>query len=129
MNKRKIGVLGLSFKSGTDDLRESPLVHMVKRLLGEGCECRIWDENVRLGQLIGSNRQFIEETIPHIGTLLCATLEEALDAAEVVILGTKLADREDLERRLQPGMMVLDLVNLDKQHRIGNNQFYQGICW
>jgi len=129
MNKRKIGVLGLSFKSGTDDLRESPLVHMVKRLLGEGCDCRIWDENVRLGQLIGSNRQFIEETIPHIGTLLCTTLEEALDSAEVVILGTKLADREDLERRLQPGMMVLDLVNLDKQHRVRKNQFYEGICW
>lgn len=129
MNRRKIGVLGLSFKPGTDDLRESPLVHMVKRLLGEGCECRIWDENVRLGQLIGSNRQFIEDTIPHIGTLLCASMDETVDFAEIVILGTKLANREDLERRLKPGVMVLDLVNLDKQHRVRNPQFYEGICW
>jgi len=129
MNRRKIGVIGLSFKSGTDDLRESPLVHMVKLLLGEGCECRIWDESVRLGQLIGSNRQFIEDTIPHIGTLLCASMEEVVDFAEIVILGTKLANREDLERRLKPGAMVLDLVNLDKQHRVQNIQFYEGICW
>jgi GDP-mannose 6-dehydrogenase len=129
MNRRKIGVLGLSFKSGTDDLRESPLVHTVKRLLGEGCECRIWDESVRLGQLVGSNRQFIEDTIPHIGMLLCATMEEAVDFAEIVILGTKLANREDLERRLKPGVMVLDLVNLDKQHRVRSLQFYEGICW
>jgi len=128
-NRRRVGMLGLSFKPGTDDLRESPLVHLVKRLLGEGCECRIWDENVSLGRIIGSNRQFIEDTIPHIGTLLCSTLEEAVESAEVVILGTKLADREHFERHLKPEMMVLDLVNLDKQRRVRNHPFYEGICW
>src|SRR6202012_159925 len=67
---RRVGVLGLSFKPGTDDLRESPMVHLVKRLLGEGCDIKIWDNNVALGQLIGSNRDFIQEYIPHIGSLL-----------------------------------------------------------
>ena len=68
--KRKVGMLGLSFKPSTDDLRESPLVHLAKRLLGEGCELQIWDQSVSLGRLIGSNRQFIEDEIPHIGSLL-----------------------------------------------------------
>src|SRR6195256_6294679 len=92
-NKRRIGVLGLSFKAGTDDLRESPMVHLVKRLLGEGCQCRIWDRNVVLGQLIGSNRQFIENTIPHIGALLCDDLDDVLKSAEVILLGTRELER------------------------------------
>jgi GDP-mannose 6-dehydrogenase len=128
-NKRKVGILGLSFKSGTDDLRESPLVHLVKRLLGEGCECKIWDENVALGRLIGSNRQFIEETIPHIGSLLCPTMEETVESADVVVIGTKIADREALRRSLKPGVPVLDLVNLDKEQRLRDHLPYEGICW
>jgi GDP-mannose 6-dehydrogenase len=128
-NKRKIGVLGLSFKPGTDDLRESPLVHLMKRLLGEGCECRIWDENVSLGRLIGSNRQFIEETIPHIGSLLCSSIEEAVESADIVILGTKVNDRDKLARCLKPGALLLDLVNLDSGQRLKNHQPYEGICW
>ena len=72
--KRKIGMLGLSFKAATDDLRESPHVQLVKRLLGEGREIRIWDDNVSLGRLIGSNREYIEQVIPHIGSLLNSKL-------------------------------------------------------
>src|SRR5207247_4825973 len=83
--KRKIAMLGLSFKAATDDLRESPQVQMVKRLLGEGCQVRIWDDNVSLGQLIGSNRQYIEEVIPHLGALLSSHLREVLMASEVVV--------------------------------------------
>src|SRR5262245_57166890 len=70
LGKRKIGVAGLSFKPGTDDLRESPMVLLVKKLLAEGCDIKIWDDNVALGKVLGSNRQFIDEYIPHIGTLL-----------------------------------------------------------
>jgi GDP-mannose 6-dehydrogenase len=128
-NKRKIGILGLSFKSGTDDLRESPLVHLVKRLMGEGCECKIWDENVALGRLIGSNRQFIEETIPHVGSLLCPTMEEAIESAEVVVIGTKIADEDALRRSLKPGILVLDLIYLDKEQRLRDHSPYEGICW
>src|SRR6266404_1467761 len=92
-NKKKIGVLGLSFKAGTDDLRESPMVHLVKRLLGEGCQLQIWDENVSLGRLIGSNRQFIEDFIPHIGSLLAPDLRGVVGFAEVLIVGTNLIDK------------------------------------
>src|SRR5262249_41742760 len=69
-DRKRITVLGLSFKSGTDDLRESPAVQLVKRLLGEGCQMKIWDPDVSLGRLVGSNRQFIDQQIPHIGALL-----------------------------------------------------------
>ena len=87
--KKKIGILGLSFKPGTDDLRESPMVHLVKRLLGEGCEVRIWDPHVALGQLIGSNRQFIQDAIPHIGSLLRGDAGEVVAHADVVVVTTK----------------------------------------
>lgn len=128
-NKRKIAVLGLSFKAGTDDLRESPLVHLVKRLLGEGCECKIWDENVALGRLIGSNRQFIEDTIPHVGSLLCPKLEEVVEGAEVVVIGTKLKDLDKLLRSLRSDALVLDLVHFFKKERLRDHQPYEGICW
>lgn len=84
--KRKVGILGLSFKPGTDDLRESPMVYMVKRLLGEGCQILIWDANVMLGQLIGSNRQFIIDAIPHVGSLLCEQIHEVVGHAEVLVV-------------------------------------------
>lgn len=87
--KRKIGILGLSFKPGTDDLRESPMVHMVKRLLGEGCEIRIWDSHVTLGQLIGSNRRFILDAIPHIGSLLREDIREVVGHADLLVIATR----------------------------------------
>jgi GDP-mannose 6-dehydrogenase len=85
--KKKVAVLGLSFKTATDDLRESPQVQLVKLLLGEGCEIKIWDDNVSLGRLIGSNRQYIQDVIPHIGSLLNASLDDVLNFAEVVVIG------------------------------------------
>ncbi len=128
-NKKKVGVLGLSFKAGTDDLRESPLVHMIKHLLGEGCQVRIWDNNVSLGRLIGSNRQFIEEVIPHIGSLLCANLQDVIETAEVVLIGTGTIDQETLRAALRPGQIVIDLVHLDKTSRLNGTGAYEGICW
>ena len=125
--KKKIAMLGLSFKAGTDDLRESPQVQLIKRLLGEGCQIRIWDENVSLGRLIGSNRQYIEEVIPHIGTLLCGELEEAIRGAELVIVATRV-ENERLRKILEGGQRVIDLVNLDKNRR-PQASAYEGICW
>jgi len=126
-NRRKISVLGLSFKAGTDDLRESPQVQLVKRLLGEGCQLRIWDKDVSLGKLAGSNRQYIEEVIPHIGSLLSADLEEVLGSGEVVIIGTKI-DKEQLARTLRPDQVVIDLINLNAKSRPAAAS-YEGICW
>jgi GDP-mannose 6-dehydrogenase len=110
--KRKIAMLGLSFKAGTDDLRESPQVQLIKRLIGEGCRVKVWDKDVSLGRLAGSNRQYIEDVIPHIGSLLSADMPEVVKDAEVVILGTKV-DKDELAKLLTPGQMVIDLVNLD----------------
>src|SRR5246500_5713917 len=127
--KKKIALLGLSFKAATDDLRESPQVQLAKRLLGEGRELKIWDDNVSLGHLLGSNREYIEHTIPHIGSLLENDLETALSHAEVVVIGTRGIDRATLSRQIQPGQIVIDLVNLEKARRIEHNGSYEGICW
>src|SRR5206468_1115670 len=85
---KRVAMLGLSFKANTDDLRESPYVTVVKQLIGEGCDVRIWDPNVCLGVLVGSNRQFIEDTIPHIGKLLTESLDEVLAFADTIVLAT-----------------------------------------
>jgi len=125
--KRKIAMLGLSFKAGTDDLRESPQVQLIKRLLGEGCQVKVWDKDVSLGRLAGSNRQYIEEVIPHIGSLLSADMPEVVRDAEVVVLGTKV-EAGELSKLLTPNQMVIDLVNLDPSRR-PQAASYEGICW
>lgn len=127
--KKNVAMLGLSFKATTDDLRESPQVQLVKRLIGEGCQLRIWDDNVSLGRLIGSNRQYIEEVIPHIGSLLFSDLEQVLENAEVVVIGTRGLDRKKLESRLRPEHVVVDLVNLEKSRRPAAGKAYEGLCW
>ena len=111
MSKRKVGVLGLSFKPGTDDLRESPMVHLVKKLIAEGCDVRIWDDKVSLGQLIGSNRQFIEEYIPHIGSLLRENIDSVLSHAELVVLGTNALTSNEIIDRID-GQYFIDVTTL-----------------
>jgi GDP-mannose 6-dehydrogenase len=127
--KKKIGMLGLSFKAATDDLRESPQVLLVKRLLGEGRQIRIWDDTVSLGRLIGSNRQYIEEEIPHIGSLLSSDLSEVLKDADVVVIATRGVDRDNLSRSLRPDHIVIDLVNLERVVRPESSAEYKGLCW
>jgi GDP-mannose 6-dehydrogenase len=127
--KRKVAQLGLSFKAGTDDLRESPQVQLVKRLLGEGYEVKVWDRDVSLGRLAGSNRQYIEEVIPHIGSILSADLEDVLRGADVVIVGNKSASKDELSKYLRPEQIVIDLVHLDKSRRPTGVAVYEGICW
>ncbi len=112
--KRKIGLLGLSFKDGTDDLRESPMVQLAKTLIGEGCSLKIWDRNVVIGRLIGSNRSFIEQTIPHIGRLLTEDMAEVLADQEVIVIGSKAIDRPALLAKLRPDQVLIDLVNVDR---------------
>jgi len=126
--KKNVAILGLSFKAATDDLRESPQVQVVKHLLGEGREVKIWDDNVFLGRLIGSNREYIEKAIPHIGSLLENDLGEVLKNAEVIVIATRGIAREQLQQHLRPDHIVLDLVNLEK-HRRPATETYEGICW
>ncbi len=127
--KKKIAQLGLSFKAGTDDLRESPQVQLIKRLMGEGLEVKVWDEDVSLGRLAGSNRQYIEEVIPHIGSVLSADLEDVMRTAEVVILGNKSASKSQLAKVLRPEQIVIDLIHLDRTKRPEGAKTYEGICW
>jgi GDP-mannose 6-dehydrogenase len=128
-SKRNVGILGLSFKAATDDLRESPQVQLVKRLLGEGKQVRIWDDNVSVGRLVGSNRQYIEEVVPHIGSLLSPSIEQVLRESEVIVIASRGIAREVLQRGLRADHVVIDLVNLEKARRIERVAAYDGICW
>ena len=126
--KKNVAILGLSFKAATDDLRESPQVQLVKHLLGEGRKVKIWDDNVSLGRLIGSNREYIEKAIPHIGSLLESDLAQVLKDGEVVVIGTRGIPRDQLQRHLRSDHIVIDLVNLEKARRPALDH-YEGICW
>jgi GDP-mannose 6-dehydrogenase len=127
--KHKIAILGISFKAATDDLRESPQVQLIKRLLGEGREILIWDDTVSLGRLIGSNREYIEQVIPHIGSLLNPDLQEVLREAELIVIGTRGLDREFLQKNIRQDQAVIDLINLDQGSRLQITADYKGICW
>jgi GDP-mannose 6-dehydrogenase len=86
--KRKVGVVGLAFKPGTDDLRESPVVTLVEALIGKGCDVRIFDRNVSIARLVGANRRYIEAEIPHIASLLCEDIDALVRHAELVVIGS-----------------------------------------
>ncbi len=97
--------------------------------MGEGLEVKVWDEDVSLGRLAGANRQYIEEVIPHIGSVLSADLEAVLSAAEVVVLGNKSASKDRLAKYLRPEQIVIDLIHLDTTRRPEGARTYEGICW
>jgi GDP-mannose 6-dehydrogenase len=126
--KRKIGLLGLSFKPGTDDLRESPLVELAERLLGKGFDLKIYDANVALSRLIGANRAYIEERLPHLGDLLSNDAEEVAAHAEVCIVGTK--DAAALAALPAPGdKIVVDLVRIPDAESRRAIEGYYGLGW
>lgn len=107
--KKRIGVVGLAFKSGTDDLRESPLVRLVETLLGKGFALRVLDRNVSLARLVGANRRYIEGEIPHIASILCDTDEELLAHAEVIVVGNGGNDAIRILSAAHPDIRVIDL--------------------
>jgi GDP-mannose 6-dehydrogenase len=124
-NKR-VGVLGFSFKAGTDDLRESPMVTLIETLLGKGLELVIYDRDVSLARLFGSNKEYIEHEIPHIAKLMRGSIDEVLNAANTIVIGNKSEEFREIESRLRPDQTVIDLVRLFDRTS-GNG--YQGICW
>jgi len=126
--ERNIGVIGLSFKSGTDDLRESPLVDLVEHLIGKGMNLKIYDPEVRVSHLIGANRQYIDEAVPHIGSLMCDSVEAAMLDSSVVILGLSNPELiEELCSKSRPEQLVVDLVGVPEPDRLAGE--YRGICW
>ena len=126
--KRRIGFVGLSFKTGTDDLRESPLVTLAEQLIGKGMSLSIYDPEVHLAQLLGANRRYVETHLPHIGQLLKAELETVIAESDVLVVG--LADgrvHDTLARHARPDQLLIDLVNLPNRSLIAAS--VQGLCW
>lgn len=126
--KRKIGMIGLSFKTGTDDLRESPLVSLAEQLIGKGMQLSVYDPEVHLAKLLGANRRYIETHLPHIGELLQADINEVIDGAEVLIVGlNSSAVADTLAARVRKDQLVIDLVNLANPTAFGAK--IEGLCW
>jgi GDP-mannose 6-dehydrogenase len=126
--KKTVGLIGLSFKPGTDDLRESPLVLLAESLLGKGYQVKIYDENVFLARVVGANKEYIERTIPHISSLMCETLEEVTEGSEVLVIGHRLPGLAERLPHLAEQHVVIDLARV-RQELDGLGQNYQGICW
>jgi GDP-mannose 6-dehydrogenase len=122
---KRVGVLGLSFKPQTDDLRESPLVTLVERLIGKGLKLAIYDREVELARLCGANKEFIEQEIPHISALMRQELEEVIDHAEVIVIGKR--DEEFRAVAEANGRVIIDLARSIERAEASKN--YQGICW
>jgi GDP-mannose 6-dehydrogenase len=107
--RRRVGVVGLAFKPGTDDLRESPMVTLVETLIGKGCEVRILDQSVAIARLVGANRRFIEEEIPHISALMCDAVEALIAHAEVLVIGAAGEAAARVLDAARPDQVVIDL--------------------
>lgn len=123
---KKVGILGFSFKAGTDDLRESPLVDVIEQLIGKGYELRLYDRNVNLAALTGANQDYILNMIPHISKLMMTSMAGVLDFADTIVIGNGAAEFRDVPNMLKPGQKLVDLVRISKEHSGGA---YDGICW
>jgi GDP-mannose 6-dehydrogenase len=127
LGSRRVGVLGLSFKAGTDDLRESPLVELIERLIGKGFDVRVFDRNVNVARLNGANRRHMDETIPHLSSILAADEEEVIGHGDAIVVGNDDPAFHDAMARLRPGQTVVDLVRLKRV--VPDGVVYQGINW
>jgi len=124
---RQVGILGLAFKAGTDDLRESPMVEVVERLIGKGYDVSIYDANVNLAKLVGANKSYILEQIPHISDMMVSSIDEVLDRARTLVIGNNDPAFRDVAESPRPGQRVVDLVRVVDRRSDGDG--YDGICW
>lgn len=125
--QKRVGILGFSFKAGTDDLRESPMIEVIERLIGKGYDLRIFDRNVNLARLVGANKDFILNRIPHISRLMVDGIDAVLEHAETVVIGNKDREFQSVPERLREGQRIVDLVRI-RDSRSENGK-YDGICW
>ena len=126
--RKKIGLLGFSFKAGTDDLRESPMVILAEALLGKGYQLCIYDRNVSIARLVGANKQYINEQIPHLSQHLCESIDRVIDESDVIVIGNASPEFSEAVTRCRPDQIVIDLVRLPLDFSRVNAQ-YDGICW
>jgi len=125
-DKRRIGLLGLSFKAGTDDLRESPLVELAEMLIGKGYELRIFDSNVEYARVFGANKEYIESKIPHVSSLLCKELDEVVAQSDVLIIGNGEQRFAEVINSVGDDKQIVDLVGFMTHATQANKE---GICW
>lgn len=125
--KRKIGIAGFSFKAGTDDLRESPLVEVIETLIGKGYDLKLYDKSVSLAKLMGANKEYINNHIPHISSLMVDTLDELLAHAEVIVIGNNDAEFKRILTDAKDTHVIYDLVRIVNERNTRKN--YEGICW
>ncbi|HEY0605025.1 MAG TPA: UDP-glucose/GDP-mannose dehydrogenase family protein [Herpetosiphonaceae bacterium] len=126
--RKRVGVLGFSFKAGTDDLRESPMVELIEHLIGKGYHVRVYDKNVSLANLHGANRAYIEQEIPHIASIMTDSLDTILESSELIIVGNKAPEFSGVLPRLREDQIMIDLVRMEGVD-LPSNGHYQGICW
>jgi GDP-mannose 6-dehydrogenase len=124
---REVGILGISFKAGTDDLRESPMVELTERLIGKGFEVRVYDRNVSLAALHGANRDYILNKIPHLARLLAPTLYEVLAHARTLVIGNGAPEFAEVPRRIGEGQTVIDFMRVSDSRSVAG--VYEGLCW
>jgi GDP-mannose 6-dehydrogenase len=126
--KRRIGMLGLSFKSGTDDLRESPLVLLAEHFIGKGCAILVYDPEVHLSNLLGANRRYIEQHLPHIGSLVRNDIAEVIAGSDVLVVGLGGAGiATALAQHTRPDQTIVDLINIADRTALRGE--YVGLCW
>src|SRR4029079_13742868 len=126
--RKQIGLLGFSFKAGTDDLRESPIVILAEALLGKGYTLRIYDKNVSIARLVGANKAYINTQIPHLSSLLCETIDEVLGKSDVIVVGNAAPEFSEALKKTRPDQQIVDLVRV-KTDRAEIPARYSGICW
>ena len=124
---RKVGILGFSFKAGTDDLRESPVVELTERLLGKGYDLKIYDRNVSIASIHGANRDYILNHIPHISRLMASSVDEVLKHGQTVVIGNGSPEFIDVSTRIGHGHNIIDFVRINASRSVAG--VYEGLCW
>lgn len=126
----KVGIIGLTFKPGTDDLRESPIVQLVETLTGKGLKVMIYDNNVSLSKLIGGNKAFIEEVLPHISAMMSDSVDDVVKGSDVIVVSHDLQDGgKQFISLLKPDQLVIDLVKIASGQLHSAAYEYEGVCW
>ena len=123
---KKVGILGFSFKAGTDDLRESPLVEVIERLIGKGYDIRLYDKNVKIASLVGANKDYILNAIPHISNLMVDSIDEVVNHADTIVIGNGAEEFKNIASQIADSKVVVDLVRIIDAR---SNDKYDGICW
>lgn len=125
---KRVGVLGFSFKAGTDDLRESPIVDLIEKLIGKGYQIQLYDKNVSLANLHGANRTYIEKEIPHIAQLMADTIDEVIESSDVILIGNGSPEFANVRERVNGHHVIIDLVRVVGRDAVSDER-YQGIGW